>query len=156
MKYDLYKFKFYLNASHLIYLNGVSGEKHPHTWEITIDTLKISNDFIQFHDIEKFVEDLLEKYQNQLLNEIEPFVFVNPILENICEYFKIEIQKLLTRNGWFLTSIEISETPTRSYIIDIINELNYDTIDDVLKDEGQVILEKTADEKIKQILSMGE
>ena len=48
MKYSQYKFKFYINANHAIYLNGVLGKNHPHTWEITIDTIKVRDDFIQF------------------------------------------------------------------------------------------------------------
>lgn len=40
MRFRQYKFKFYLNARHGIYKNGVLGEVHPHTWEIVINVVK--------------------------------------------------------------------------------------------------------------------
>lgn len=127
MKYDKYKFKFYLNASHSIYINGVLGQSHPHTWEFSLDVLKVWGDFVQFNDVEKSIEDLLSKYQNNYINEIDPFIKLNPTLENICEYFKETIKELLKNIGWILMIIEISETPSRSYIIDLIDEIELET-----------------------------
>ena len=40
MRFRQYKFKFYLNARHGIYKNGLMGEIHPHTWEIVINVVK--------------------------------------------------------------------------------------------------------------------
>ncbi|MCR3760338.1 6-carboxytetrahydropterin synthase [Clostridium felsineum] len=128
MHYDEYKFKFYLNASHSIYINGVLGEEHPHTWEIIIYTIKLEEDFIIFNDVEKYVEDYIKKYQDLYINEVEPFTTLNPTLENICKFFKEKFRVLLLDAGWILLSIEISETPTRSYIIDLSREFenNYE------------------------------
>ncbi|URZ17212.1 6-carboxytetrahydropterin synthase [Clostridium felsineum] len=128
MHYDEYKFKFYLNASHSIYINGVLGEEHPHTWEIIIYTIKLEEDFIIFNDVEKYVEDYIKKYQDLYINEVEPFTTLNPTLENICKFFKEKLRVLLLDAGWILLSIEISETPTRSYIIDLSREFenNYE------------------------------
>lgn len=153
MKYHQYKFKFYLNASHLIYLNGVSGQQHPHTWELTLNTLKVTDGFIQFNDVEHAIEELLERFQNQLINDIEPFDIVNPTLENICEYFKVEIQKMLYNNGWLLTTIEISETPARSYLIDVIDEFDFDAVENANVDDEQSLINKMAEEKVEDIIS---
>lgn len=122
MRYNQYKYKFYLNANHSIYINGVLGQKHPHTWEIMLDTIKVMEGFVQFNDVEKDIDDFLEQYQDQYMNEIEPFTTLNPTLENICIYFKDCIQKSLMEKGWLLLSIEISETPTRSFIINLYDE----------------------------------
>lgn len=127
MRYDKYKFKFYLNASHSIYINGVLGQSHPHTWEFSLDVLKVWGDFVQFNHVEKAIEELLSTYQNSYINEIEPFAKVNPTLENICEYFKETLRKILMDIGWVLMIIEISETPSRSYIIDLIDEVELET-----------------------------
>lgn len=119
MKFNQYKFKFYLNGSHSIYLEGEQGQPHPHTWEITIDIIKAREDFVQFNVVEKSAEQLLAKYQDCYLNDVEPFDTLNPILENICEYFRERFSRLLLEKGWILLRIEISETPARSYIIDM-------------------------------------
>ncbi|MDF2594987.1 MAG: 6-pyruvoyl-tetrahydropterin synthase related protein [Clostridia bacterium] len=123
MKYNQYRFKFYLNATHSIYIDGQLGEEHPHTWEITIQTIKVKEDFITFNAIEKDMEKYLESFQDRYLNKISPFITLNPTLENICIYFKEAFQKILVQKGWLLLSIEMSETPTRSYMIDISDEI---------------------------------
>ncbi len=128
LKYNQYRFKFYLNASHSIYLKGILGEEHPHTWEITLDTVKLEDNFIIFNDIEKNIEEYLQKFQDKYINNITPFNTLNPTLENICAYFKECFESLLMENKWLLLSIEISETPTRSYIIDVSDEINYNNI----------------------------
>lgn len=127
MKYNQYRFKFYLNAAHSIFLNGVLGDKHPHTWEITINTIKINDSFVIFNDVEKKIDKYLQGFQDIYLNDTEPFNKINPTLENICVYFKETLGKLLSKNGWVLLSIEISETPTRSYIIDVGDEVKYES-----------------------------
>lgn len=145
MRYSQYKFKFYLNASHIIYINGSMGERHPHTWEITIHVLKEREEFIEFSTLEKKIEDWMKQYQDKLLNEVTPFDKVNPTMENCCDYFKEELKKILVSIGWILLTIEMSETPTRSYVINLFDtddqiepEDNSDTIagnllNDILK-----------------------
>jgi 6-pyruvoyl tetrahydropterin synthase-related domain len=122
MKYEQYKFKFYLNASHAIYIHGKRGQTHPHTWEIAIDTMKLHNDFIRFDQIEKLIERDMEQFQDTELNAKEPFNTVNPTLENICVFFQKSIEKILNENGWVLLLIEVSETPARSYVINTADE----------------------------------
>lgn len=120
MRYSQYRFKFYLNASHAIYIHGVIGDKHPHTWEIKIDTIKQQGEFIKFEEVENSVDKFLEQYQNKFLNNFEPFDSINPTLENITDYFLKRMQEVLNPYGWYVFSIEISETPTRSYIISLV------------------------------------
>lgn len=120
MGYSQYKFKFYLNAIHAIYIQGVMGEKHPHTWEIEISTLKQQEEFVQFKEVEEPVEKFLDKYQNKFLNACEPFKDINPTLENITNYLLKEMQAILMPIGWYIFCIEVGETPSRSYIISLV------------------------------------
>ncbi len=122
MQYDQFRFKFYFNASHAIYLRGRLGEKHPHTWELILHTAKISDNFVPFNEIEKMIEDFLSQYQDVFINTIQPFTTINPTLENICTFFKGKIQQMLYDKGWLLLSIELSETPTRAYVISMADE----------------------------------
>ena len=122
MRYRQYKFKFYLNASHAIYINGNMGEKHPHTWEICMNVLKIQDGFIAFNRLEQLIEDFIDQYQNQFINEVKPFDTLNPTLENCCYYFMKQLSEILNTQGWILLTIEMSETPTRSYVINLLDE----------------------------------
>ena len=122
MRYQQYKFKFYLNARHGIYINGKLGEAHPHTWEIILHVVKGKNQFVQFDALEKKVEKFMEPYQNQFLNKIPPFDMINPTLENCAHYFKDRLQEILNREGWIFLMMEMSESPARSYVISMIDE----------------------------------
>lgn len=121
-RYKQYKFKFYLNARHAIYIDGILGAMHPHTWEITLHVIKMQNNFIQFAELEKKIEVFIDQYQDQELNAIPPFDTINPTLENCCDYFKEELSKILNQEGWLFLMIEMSETPSRSYVISMIDE----------------------------------
>jgi len=152
MKYSQYKFKFYVNANHAIYLKGTLGQKHPHTWEIVIDTIKVKDDFVQFDYIEKSVEKFFSVFQDADINTIKPFTYINPTLENLTDYFKERLAHLLGNSGWLLSKIEVSETPSRSYIID-----RSDEIDELIKKEIQSasvesFLEVESERKVLQML----
>ena len=121
MRYSQYKFKFYLNASHAIYIDGSMGERHPHTWEITIHVLKEKQEFIQFSNLEKKIENWMNNYQDKFLNEVPPFDMINPTMENCCDYFKDNLKEILQSEGWTLLNIEMSETPTRSYVVNLFD-----------------------------------
>ena len=131
-KHQQYKFKFYLNGSHSIYIKGELGSRHTHTWEFSIHLLKMRNDFVKFTSLESQIEALLNEYQDKFINEVEPFNILNPTLENICNYFKDKIRELVNSEGWILLLIEISEAPTRSYVINLFSEegdTNMDSVD---------------------------
>ncbi len=130
-KFRRYNFKFYLNASHAIYLSGILGQSHPHTWEISIDTIKGGEDFVQFDAVERMIESYLLALQDRNLNQTAPFDSKNPTLETITSYFKDEIGRLLAEQGWALIRIEVAETTSRSYIIDLSDDLmtNFDFFD---------------------------
>ena len=112
-----YKFKFYLNASHYIIINGKQGEAHPHTWEFILDVVLPNSEFVQFSVYERTIEAFFATYQNQTMNDVAPFDTIIPTLENMVEYFGDAISQRIREAGGQLEQIEGSETPTRSYII---------------------------------------
>ena len=112
-----YKYNFYLNASHAIYMNGMKGERHPHTWQISLYIVNHKDTFTMFNEVETIIEDYLGQYQEQYINECSTFQTMNPTLENIAHCFLEELQQKLNPHNWVIFTIEISETPSRSYII---------------------------------------
>lgn len=120
-----YRFKFYLNMNHYIIIDGMEGQLHPHTWEFTFLVIKEKSDFMQFHVFEQVIEEYLDKYQGKVLNEVAPFDTIVPTLENVTDYFSEDIRKILKDNGGELVSLESSETPTRSYIINYEKERDF-------------------------------
>lgn len=123
MQHSQYRFKFYFNASHAIYLSGEMGQSHPHTWEVILNVMKVTDNFVLFDEVEKMCEEFLSRFQDVFINTVEPFTTINPTLENLCNYFKEKLQESLHDMGWLLLSIELSETPARSYVISVIEEM---------------------------------
>lgn len=123
--FSQYRFKFYLNASHSIIINGRQGEAHPHTWEMILDILVNRDEFQEFNVYEKEIEKFFSQYQDSTLNTLEPFDVIVPTLENIVDYFGDKLRILIREMGGELMRFEGSETPTRSYILSYVNENDY-------------------------------
>lgn len=142
-----YRFKFYLNAIHSIEINDVMGKEHPHTWEIGIEAFKSDDSFIMFTDIEKAVENTIAPFQDKNMNLVSPFDVINPTLENVSFYFKNKIEQLLIDKDWMLTRIEVSETPSRTFVIDLKNSTDTNEI----KSSKREILFKTVEEEAERV-----
>ena len=123
--YREYRMKAYLNMNHFIMIHGNPGQIHPHTWEFTFVTIVSGDDFIQFNEIEKSIEGFLAQYQNKVLNEVPPFDVTNPTVENVTDYIADEIRGILREIGCELVSVEGSETPTRTYIVNYRHEADF-------------------------------
>ncbi|MCR4584540.1 MAG: 6-carboxytetrahydropterin synthase [Lachnospiraceae bacterium] len=147
-----YRLKFYLNGNHWVIFNNKRGETHPHTWEFTLNILIGRESFVEFNIYEKAIEAFFRPYQNRVLNDVDPFDAIAPTLENMVEFFGNGIQELVKKIGGRLLSIEGSETPTRSYIInfndafdsfhleeyteEVMHNVIDAVLDDILEDMG--------------------
>lgn len=118
-KYHIYIFTTYLNASHAIRWSKGIGQAHPHTYEIRY-SFHINNDkLIRFNEIENKIAEIIKKFNNQFLNEVEPFTKVNPTLENLTDYLFNRFGEELNKLNCSLDEISISESPMRTYQISI-------------------------------------
>lgn len=120
--YREYRLKFYLNARHYIIINGQKGEVHPHTWEFTLNIRYGRSSFVEFTTFEKGISDYMGRFQNRIMNELQPFDAILPTLENMTDYFANEFHRIIGGMGGILVQVEASETPTRSYILTIPEE----------------------------------
>lgn len=118
--YRQYKLKSYLNMNHFIIIDNKPGEVHPHTWELIVSVVSAQSDMTPFTNIERKIETIMDQYQDKLLNECKPFDTLVPTVENAARYFFRLIQDSIIQEGWILMMLEVSETPTRSYIINAL------------------------------------
>ena len=88
------------------------------SFEVLIENVKL----ILFNKVQPMIEEMLNKYQNQNINNIEPFDKINPPLDNITDYFMNEFREKLKKIGMILTWIEVSENATISYFINVLDE----------------------------------
>ena len=120
--YREYQLKFYLNARHYIVIDGKAGETHPHTWEFSLDIRIGRGALTPFMALEKGINRFLAPYQNQDINTIPPFGEILPTLENMVDYFAGEFDRIIHEIGGSLRRVEASETPSRSYILNLRQE----------------------------------
>lgn len=115
--YNIYRYKFYLDANHFVKFANSIGEKHPHTWEFLVELKNRNSELVMFTDIENVFNEILEPYQDKLINKTEPFTKLNPTTENMGNYFKNLTKEKFNSLNWDLLRFEISESPNRTYIL---------------------------------------
>lgn len=113
-----YKFKFYLNARHSVTFNGKASNIHPHTWEVAVVFSSQNSDTINFTDFEKDLEKYFLNYEGKYLNDHISFRDINPTMENIGKVLYNDIKSLVNDKTLHFKVMEISENPTRTYIIE--------------------------------------
>ncbi|WP_432666248.1 6-carboxytetrahydropterin synthase [Wukongibacter baidiensis] len=113
-----YRFKFYINARHSVIFDDKASNIHPHTWEIAISFGSRTTEIVNFSQFEKELDKYFANYEGKYLNELEEFMDVNPTMENIGKILYKDIKKLLDKKDLYFKTVEISENPTRTYIIE--------------------------------------
>lgn len=113
-----YKFKFYLNARHSVAFNETASNVHPHTWEVVVIFSSQESDTINFTTFENELEKYFLNFEGKYLNEHISFKGINPTMENIGKVLYSDIKKLINGKTLVFRTMEISENPTRTYIIE--------------------------------------
>lgn len=147
-----YRLKFYLNARHYIIIDGQRGDTHPHTWEFALTILIRRKEFVEFNTFEKKINEFLQPYQDKILNTVEPFDNILPTIENMVDNFTRKFYDIISEIGGDLLSVEGSEGPSRTYILDLREENeSMDSIDrhseNILSDIIDNILDDIIEEK---------
>lgn len=120
MGFEGYKFNYKLIASHCFQYEKNPSPVHAHTFEITLYIAQRRN-FAKFRDMEEIISKILGLYSGKLLNKISPFDEIEPTLENIGNVFYQLLHKELAQNSFTLATLEISEDPTRTIIVNKAN-----------------------------------
>jgi 6-pyruvoyltetrahydropterin/6-carboxytetrahydropterin synthase len=118
-KQSIYQFITYLNASHAIRWKSGTGQEHPHTYEINYQFQLRGNKIIRFDQIESQIAAILNPLNGSFLNETPPFDHINPTLENLTDYLCDQFAEQLKPLNCVLKSIQVSESPTRAFRIEL-------------------------------------
>lgn len=110
------------SASHIIKnYPSECGRLHGHNWNVkVIVKAKELNDFgmaIDFKELSKILNDVIEKLDHYHLNDIPPFNEIQPTAENLAKFFYDELKsKLAQYKNIEIDSVEIWETEKYSAI----------------------------------------
>jgi 6-pyruvoyltetrahydropterin/6-carboxytetrahydropterin synthase len=102
MNENMYVLKVESNfcAAHkLIDYTGVCNRLHGHNWKVilsvktgVLDELGMGLDF---KELRKLLEEVIDRLDHELLNEVPPFDRINPTAEHITTYIYEEVEKKL-------------------------------------------------------------
>jgi 6-pyruvoyltetrahydropterin/6-carboxytetrahydropterin synthase len=110
------------SASHIIKdYPGECGRLHGHNWNVKVTVkAKELNDFgmaIDFKELSKILNEVIEKLDHYHLNDIPPFNEIQPTAENLAKFFYDELKsKLAQYKNVEIDSVEIWETEKYSAI----------------------------------------
>ena len=102
------------SAAHAIRIGDHVEPIHGHDWNVRATvagpTLDSNDLLIDFHDVERWLDDIVQPFDNHHLNEIEPFDQTNPTAERVAEHIAIALQSHLP-DTCHLKMVEVSEAP---------------------------------------------
>ncbi len=137
---SLYTIKLvsFLNARHFVSFGQKAGPVHAHSWQIQIE-IKVpllNPEMVAFSSIFDSVKQVLQTYENTVLNQISPFNKIQPSTENMALYFFNRLEDALAGGGFGLGKLTVWETPTRG--IEVTSRyIEFDEMDEKeLKEAG--------------------
>lgn len=112
-----YKFKFYLNGRHSTNIGNVEQAMHPHTWELVLKVRSLTDELIQFKEFEQNVRNYLLEFEEKTFNSLDKFKCGNCSTECVGKVIFEELKEYLKIKNIELYKIELSENPTRTFVI---------------------------------------
>ena len=104
-------------------LHGHPGDckrMHGHNWiveaKVEGDNINSIGMVIDFKDIKKNLANIISKLDHRFLNEIDPFIEVNPTAENISKYIYKELSKNINTDNIKVSEIKLWETNNSAVI----------------------------------------
>lgn len=108
-----YKYRKKLNISHSI----EGGKAHKHTLDIEIVLLEKLKSFSLFEDNERQVEECINRFNGEYINDLEEFKNTNSTIEDIGHVLFDQINNILKDTRFDLYTVAVSETPARQYVV---------------------------------------
>jgi len=86
---------------------------HGHNWKVEVEVSGNKLDNIgmvmDFKEIKKSTNEIVNELDHQFLNDLKPFENMNPTAENIAQYIYYELAKVLSKNDVQVKSIKLWE-----------------------------------------------
>lgn len=117
----MYKIKIISNFSAAHSLRGYKGKcesLHGHNWKVEVsvssDKLNSLGMVIDFHELKKITNQVLEELDHKHLNDLEYFKKANPSSEEIAHYIFSKLKELIAMQKCKLEEVLVWETENSS------------------------------------------
>jgi 6-pyruvoyltetrahydropterin/6-carboxytetrahydropterin synthase len=115
MPFEIRTVRSFSAAHQLRLYDGSLESLHGHNWrvEVTIEAAKLDSIGVvmDFHELERLVDQIIGPMHNKHLNELPPFAEMNPSAENVALHIarSLQLPSALT-----LSRVQVWETPENS------------------------------------------
>ena len=93
---------------------GACARMHGHNWKVEVEVTASELDAIgmgvDFRVVKQAARDIAERLDHRYLNDLEPFVQINPTAENIAAYFHQELSAQLNNDSIRVNAVTLWET----------------------------------------------
>ena len=93
---------------------GACARMHGHNWKVEVEVTAVELDAIgmgvDFRVIKQAARDIAERLDHRYLNDLAPFVQINPTAENIAAYFHQELSAQLNNDSIRVHAVTLWET----------------------------------------------
>jgi len=93
---------------------GACARMHGHNWKVEVEVTASELDAIgmgvDLRVIKQAARDIAERLDHRYLNDLEPFVQINPTAENIAAYFHQELSAQLNNDSIRVNAVTLWET----------------------------------------------
>ncbi|MDX1811453.1 MAG: 6-carboxytetrahydropterin synthase QueD, partial [Gammaproteobacteria bacterium] len=102
-------------ASHALRnYEGACQRMHGHNWKVEVEATATKLDDvgmgIDFKQLKRATNQVLEGLDHYHLNDIPPFTEINPTAENIAAYLYTEVSKIINRDNIQISAVTVWET----------------------------------------------
>ena len=115
MPFEITSTREFAAAHQLRLYDGSLEPLHGHNWRVTVtvgaDKLDSIGVVMDFHELDRMLEEIIRPWHNRHLNEVEPFTRLNPSTENVALHVG---QALRLPSGVRLLSVQVWETTSNS------------------------------------------
>jgi 6-pyruvoyltetrahydropterin/6-carboxytetrahydropterin synthase len=113
--------KSHFSSAHkLVGYNGPCKNLHGHNWKVRIGILCEETDeiglTIDFGLIKEDLNEIIEKFDHTLLNDLDYFQNCNPTSENIARFIFQELSLKIDGEGCRLSEVEVCESENTSVV----------------------------------------
>lgn len=112
--YELLVCVGFCGAHYLKDYEGPCARMHGHNYQVEVHLggweLNASGMLVDFKDVKKMIEGIVEPFDHQVTNEIPPFDRLNPTAENMCRYIHDQLSQGLSDSNIRVLKVGIWET----------------------------------------------
>ncbi|NIR13926.1 MAG: 6-carboxytetrahydropterin synthase QueD [Desulfobacterales bacterium] len=116
--YELMVETTFSGAHQLREYKGKCENLHGHNWKVQVYVLaeKLNNIdvAIDFHDLKRYVVEVVGQLDHAFLNDVFPFTEINPSSENIAKWIYDSVSKKLEEDPVQLSAVTVWESETAS------------------------------------------